>query len=92
VFNDGRPCELSAPKVFRAQRGELQMTRLLDHADLHARGIKYSKAQLWRLWNAGKFPRPIKLSTSKNAWDEVEINEWLAAKLAARDGRSVEAV
>ena len=67
------------------------MLKLLDHADLQARGIKYSRAQLWRLWTAGKFPRPIKLSASKNAWHEVEINEWLESKLAERDGRPVEA-
>jgi prophage regulatory protein len=55
--------------------------RLLDHADLQARGIKYSKAQLWRLWTAGKFPRPIKLSASRNAWTEKQIDDWIAERV-----------
>jgi Prophage CP4-57 regulatory protein (AlpA) len=50
------------------------MTKLLDYADLRQRGVKYSKCQLWRLWNAGKFPKPLKLSAVRNAWraDEIE--------------------
>jgi hypothetical protein len=31
------------------------MSKLLDYAALQERGIRYSKAHLWRLWTAGKF-------------------------------------
>jgi prophage regulatory protein len=65
------------------------MPRLLDYGDLHERGIKYSKAQLWRLWNLGKFPRPIKLSINRNAWLESDIDEWIEARV--REARQVEA-
>jgi prophage regulatory protein len=60
--------------------------RLLDYADLRARGIKYSKAQLWRLTKAGKFPRPIRLSINRNAWTEDDIDEWITSRVAERDG------
>ena len=63
--------------------------RFLDHADLHARGIKYSKCQLWRLWCAGKFPRPVKLSSSRNAWLESDIDKWIEARVL--DAHSVQA-
>jgi predicted DNA-binding transcriptional regulator AlpA len=67
------------------------VTKLLDHADLQARGIKYSRTQLWRLWNSGQFPRPLKLSQSRNAWTEDEINAWIEALVAQRDGQPPQA-
>jgi prophage regulatory protein len=51
--------------------------KFLDYADLRERGIRYSKPHLWRLWTSGKFPKPIKLSTSRNAWTEDAIQQWM---------------
>jgi prophage regulatory protein len=61
------------------------MTQLLDYADLRQRGVKYSKCQLWRLWNAGKFPKPVKLSAVRNAWRADEIESWIEQRIAERD-------
>ena len=58
---------------------------LLDYADLQKRGVKYSKCQLWRLWNAGKFPKPVKLSAVRNAWRADEIDAWIEQRIAERD-------
>lgn len=58
---------------------------LLDYKALRERGIRYSPAHLWRLWNAGQFPRPMKLSRSRNAWLESEIDAWIKARVAERD-------
>jgi predicted DNA-binding transcriptional regulator AlpA len=58
---------------------------LLDYADLRQRGVKYSKCQLWRLWNAGKFPRPVKLSAVRNTWRADEIDAWIEQRIAERD-------
>jgi prophage regulatory protein len=36
------------------------------------------------LKRAGKFPRRVKLSAMRVAWIESEIDEWIAARIAAR--------
>ena len=60
--------------------------KLLDYAGLQDRGVTYSRAQLWRLWTTGKFPKPVKLSQSRNAWVASEVDDWIAARVAERDG------
>jgi prophage regulatory protein len=60
-------------------------TQLLSYADLRARGVPYSKSQIYRLWHAGKFPKPVRLSAVRLAWPAVEVDEWIAQKLSARD-------
>ena len=42
-----------------------------------------SNTHLYRLINAGKFPHPHKISERLVAWDEAEVDQWLAAKFAA---------
>jgi len=67
------------------QRGR----RLLSYDDLRARGIPFSKIHLWRLAREGKFPAPVKLSHSRNAWVEEEVEHWLEQMVASRDGAEV---
>jgi prophage regulatory protein len=60
--------------------------RLLDYEGLNAKGFRYSRAHLWRLIKAGRFPRPIKLGLgSRNAWIEQEIDAFIESKVAERD-------
>ena len=59
--------------------------QLLDHEGLKAKGIHYSKIQLWRLWKAKKFPAPIKIGKARNAWVEAEVDAWIAERIRARD-------
>jgi prophage regulatory protein len=47
--------------------------RLLDRDGLKAKGIKYSKAHLWRLVKVGKFPAPIKIGEARSAWVEAVV-------------------
>jgi prophage regulatory protein len=61
------------------------MARMLSHADLHDRGIKYSRQHLYRLINRELFPRPVKLGAGSNAWLESEIDEYLRDRVAERD-------
>jgi prophage regulatory protein len=64
---------------------------LLDHAQLRALGIPYSKSQLWRLYKAGKFPRPVRLSPQRNAYVESEVIAWIRAKEEARSSEVMDA-
>lgn len=62
--------------------------KLLSHAELADKGIRYTPVHLWRLARAGKFPRPVKLGagpTARNAWPEDEIDRWIADRIAERD-------
>jgi prophage regulatory protein len=67
-----------------AAESEVNM-KLLEYRDLRERGIRYSRPHLWRLWNAGQFPKPIKVSASRNAWLESEIDGWIEQRIAERD-------
>jgi prophage regulatory protein len=69
-----------------AGNGDSIMSKLLDYAALHDRGIRYSKPHLWRLWTAGKFPKPVKLSASRNAWLESDIDSWIESRIAESGG------
>jgi predicted DNA-binding transcriptional regulator AlpA len=61
---------------------------LLSYTDLREKkGIRYTKMHLRRLADAGKFPRPTKLNdapNSPNTWDEGEVDDHIAKRLAAR--------
>jgi prophage regulatory protein len=38
--------------------------------------VPFSAATLWRLVNAGKFPRPVRLATQVIAWRVVDVLAW----------------
>ncbi|MCK1313719.1 AlpA family phage regulatory protein [Bradyrhizobium sp. 23] len=60
--------------------------RLLSYAELgSARGITFSRRHLRRLEDQKQFPRRVALGENRIGWVETEIDEWLAAKLAARN-------
>ena len=42
--------------------------------------VPVSKAHIWRLVQAGKFPRPIKLSEKCTVWKIADVEDWLKAK------------
>jgi prophage regulatory protein len=44
-----------------------------------------SKSHLYALAQKGEFPKPIKLSERSSAWVEAEVQDWIEAKIAARD-------
>ena len=53
------------------------MPRLFFFPDLPEKGIRYSKAHLRRLWQAGRFPEPLYPSPRKPAWTEDQLDHWI---------------
>lgn len=41
------------------------------------RHVPFSAATLWRLVNAGKFPKPVKVTEQITAWRVSDVKEWL---------------
>jgi hypothetical protein len=52
------------------------------------KGIPYHRNTVTRKCKAKEFPQPIWLSSARKAWDEDEIDRWLAERAAARDRTS----
>jgi prophage regulatory protein len=44
------------------------------------RRVPLSRSRIFELIAAGRFPRNIKLSERASAWDEAEIEQWLAER------------
>jgi prophage regulatory protein len=59
--------------------------RILDLSDLHDRGIKLSRVTIWRMENAGRFPRRVHVTPRCIGWREEEIDAYLTGRIAARD-------
>lgn len=49
-----------------------------------ATGLKQSR--LYELIAAGDFPRPVKLGPRASAWVSTEVQQWIADRIAERDG------
>lgn len=49
--------------------------------------IGLSRATIYRLVEAGKFPAPIRITSRCIAWPESAVNEWIAARLGDRGGK-----
>ena len=68
--------------VFIARRRErlLRLREVLIYTGL-------SRAGLYRLIDAGKFPCPVKLTRKSVAWPESEVQDWIGQRIEARDAR-----
>jgi prophage regulatory protein len=66
--------------------------RLLSMDELRTlKGLSFCDAYFYRLIKAGKFPKPVKLGTNRNAFVEAEIDGWIKEKIAAREPQRAEA-
>lgn len=48
--------------------------------------VSISKTQLYRLINAGEFPKPVPVGRHRVAFVEREVQAWIAARVRLRDG------
>jgi prophage regulatory protein len=63
---------------------------LIDWDGLRERGITFSKTHTNRLIKQGLFPKPVRLGYSSIAWVASEVDEYIARKIAERDGVKME--
>lgn len=68
-MNTQQSLQSSAPVQAKA----LRMSRVCDKTGL-------SRAHIYKLVRAGRFPAPYKLSERVSAWSEQEVSDWLSAK------------
>lgn len=47
--------------------------------------VSFSRATIYLKVNTGEFPGPIKISTSRVAWLESDINDWIQDKVQHRE-------
>jgi prophage regulatory protein len=58
-----------------------KQSRLITYAELHPlKGVGYSRMQLSRLAAKREFPQSVRVSNSRVAWLESEIDEWIASR------------
>ncbi|WP_297926376.1 AlpA family phage regulatory protein [Metallibacterium sp.] len=51
---------------------------------LRATGL--NRTRLYSLQRTGQFPRAVKISQRAVAWSSAEVEAWIAARIAERDG------
>ena len=61
---------MSAPRL-------IPMSVVLDR-------VCMSRTQLYRLINAGEFPKPVRIGRLRVAFLEEEVNAWIAARIETR--------
>lgn len=59
--------------------------RLWPLAEVMARTSR-RKSAIYADIAAGNFPRPVAVGAKRRAWISTEIEEWIAARIAERDG------
>ena len=47
-----------------------------------------SRSELYRRIAIGSFPPPIKIGARASAWSSVEIERWIAGRVAQRDAKT----
>lgn len=56
---------------------------LLRYTDLVERGVVRSRMTLWRLIKEFNFPAGKLITPNARAWDEEEVNAWIASRPSA---------
>lgn len=63
----------------------LCLRKLRDVSEVTA-ATGLSRSSIYRAIRSGEFPKPIKISASRVAWIEDELEGWIGCKAAARAG------
>jgi prophage regulatory protein len=68
-----------------------QPSRLITKAEL-CRIVPYTPQHILRLEKRGLFPRRVRLGANRVGWLLVEIEQWIAARVAERDAAAQQTV
>jgi prophage regulatory protein len=66
---------------------EFMAMKLLSKKQLREM-VLYSPAHIARLEADGKFPKRVRLGSSRVGWVDQEVNDWIRARIAERDSAS----
>ena len=66
--------------------------KLLRYPDLVAKGVVHSRMTLKRLIDAQGFPAGLLVTPNARAWDEAEVDSWIANRPKARKSANKNAV
>lgn len=58
--------------------------RLIRYNDLVGKGVVNSRMTLKRLIDSQNFPAGVLITPNARAWDEAEVDAWIAARPSAR--------
>ncbi len=58
--------------------------KLIRYPDLVAKGVVNSRMTLKRLIDHANFPPGLLITPNARAWDEAEVDNWIASRPAAR--------
>lgn len=73
-------------KRFFPKRPTEKSPRLLSYDDLrNKKGIAFSRAHIYRMVAAGKFPKPVTIGEARIAWLDEEVEAWIDGRIAERD-------
>jgi predicted DNA-binding transcriptional regulator AlpA len=67
-------------QALRKAKGSAKPERFLSWRDLFERGVVSSKTQARRMWNTGRFPKPVHLSERVIAFRESQIEAYMASR------------
>jgi prophage regulatory protein len=56
--------------------------------DETSRRVMFCKVHIYRLISEGKFPKQVKVGRARVAFVEAEVDDWLRARIAQRDGQA----
>ena len=59
--------------------------RIIVFEQLADRGIRYSRQHIHNMERQNRFPKRIQIGPNRVGWVEFEIDEWLRAKVNARE-------
>jgi predicted DNA-binding transcriptional regulator AlpA len=79
--------------VRQLSSGVIKTMRLLMFEELQERGIPYSRNHVRRLERSGEFPQHVQITENgrRIGWPEVEIDRYVAKRIARRDAETVAA-